>query len=138
MLEDSFTRNGLLTLGFHGSTVRPMEYNLRTVRLGDDVWEAVQAHAMSANELLRLALGMAARPIRKVSKKDAHVAALRASDPLAEVLERTNIEHGNMELPSGGSVALNPPVARPERVEKERSSDVYRARGIRPKGDKTR
>ncbi len=110
-----------------------MEYNLRTVRLGDDVWEAVQASEMSANELLRLALGMAPR---KVSKKQAHVAALKASDPVAELAERTDIEHGNMELPSGGSVALNPVPARPARLSG--GSDAYRARGIRPKGDKTR
>lgn len=52
---------------------------------------------------MRVAQGPVERP-RKRSKKDAHVEALKASDPMGA--ERGDIEHGNMELPRGGSVAV--------------------------------
>jgi hypothetical protein len=35
-----------------------MEYRSRSVRLGDDVWAAIQAHEKSANQILREALGL--------------------------------------------------------------------------------
>jgi hypothetical protein len=41
---------------------------------------------------------------RKLSKKAAHVEALRASDPMAD--ERPEIDYGNTELPNGGSVSV--------------------------------
>lgn len=35
-----------------------MEYRSRSVRLDDEVWVAIQRHELSANKLLRLALGL--------------------------------------------------------------------------------
>ena len=35
-----------------------MEYHSRSVRLGDDVWVALREHELSANQLLRGALGL--------------------------------------------------------------------------------
>lgn len=35
-----------------------MEYKKRSVRLDDECWEAVKAHEMSANRLLRMVLGL--------------------------------------------------------------------------------
>src|SRR5260370_1139534 len=51
-----------------------------------------------------ITFGPASLNTKKLSKRAAHVAALKASDPLS--VDRDDIEHGNMELPSGGSVAL--------------------------------
>lgn len=38
-----------------------MEYRSRSLRIADDVWEALQASEFSANQLLRSALGLTAR-----------------------------------------------------------------------------
>lgn len=35
-----------------------MEYRSRSVRLDDEVWAAIQKHELSANKLLRVALGL--------------------------------------------------------------------------------
>lgn len=52
-----------------------MEYRTRSVRLDDEVWAAVQKHELSANKLLRAALGLSATVIEQVAS---------ISDDLAE------------------------------------------------------
>lgn len=98
---------------------------LGSVRLDSDVWEALRAMDCSLNQYLRESFfGVGLTPAiekriaaqaqpRKLSKKAAHIAALKASDPVATVLERDDIEHGNMELPSSGSIATVDVVANP-------------------------
>jgi len=71
------------------------------------------------------------RPVRKLSKKSAHIAALKASDPLGA--DRDDIEHGNMELPSGGSVSVVG-AAIPMQRRPSGKPDAYQSRGMRPKG----
>lgn len=91
-----------------------MEYKSRSLRLAEDVWDALQAHELSANQLLREALGLPfarARNVgekamdkfdkenphiaarlksepRKQSKKEQVVAELAASDLTAQLVER--------------------------------------------------
>lgn len=89
-------------------------------------------HTLTAS----ITFGPASLNPKKPSKKAAHVAALKASDPLRA--DRDDIEYGNMELPSGGSVAFGglPVHGAPRR--RESTSDAYQARGMRQKGDEGR
>lgn len=120
---------------------------LHPVRLDSDVWEAVKAMSVSLNVYLRGALLDGASRPRKVSKRQSHIEALKASDPLAEIMERDDVEFGNMELPSSGSVAMldavGPTVASGHGkasqpvIPAPRKAQTY-SRGVRQKGDKTR
>jgi len=125
---------------------------LGSVRLDSDVWDAVRAMPESLNVFLRRELleGAFATPERlariaanvrprRRSKRDVHVAALRASDPLATIVGRDDIEHGNMELPSSGSIATSLDAVGPKVSEgRGKATTQHFVRGIRPKGDKTR
>jgi hypothetical protein len=84
---------------------------LGSVRLDSDVWEAVRKMPVSLNQYLRRALlempdalGAKFEQIKKKSRKAIHAEELKASDPMGA--ERDDIEFGNTEVPSGGSVAL--------------------------------
>ncbi len=66
----------------------------RTIRLDDDVWEALKAHPMSANKLLRAYLGLDGRAkvmesaVELVSDqlaREARVRQVSAKPPKAEV-----------------------------------------------------
>lgn len=91
-----------------------MEYRSRSLRLDDEVWEALQKLPISTNQFLRKLLtadGVFDSPVlgdlkpHKLSKKAAKVEALRASDPMAS--ERPEIDYGaHEEVPSGGSVSV--------------------------------
>jgi hypothetical protein len=106
---------------------------LGSVRLDSDVWDAVRGMSVSLNQYLRESLLRESVRPRKLSKKAAHVEALKASDPLGA--EREDIEHGNMELPSGGSVAIvgaATPVARRATVKSDAYHDRYRGPLLKP------
>jgi hypothetical protein len=109
-----------------------------SVRLDSDVWEAVRAMPESLNVYLRRGLLGGGLVSRKISKKQAQVDALRASDPLATIMEREDIEHGNMDLPSSGSIATLDAVSPVANSKTGKASvQVYQNR-MRQKGDKTR
>ncbi len=106
------------------------ELNSRSFRIEDEVWKAVQAHELSANQLLRRALGMP----WKQSKKAQAIEKIKASDPVGA--ERPDVQYGSDELPSGGSVlnAIAPPAG--SKTGKV-SIETWR-RPPRQKGDKSR
>lgn len=63
---------------------------------------------------------------RKQSKKAAAIEALRASDPMAG--ERSEIEYGSSELPSGGSVSVVGAAIPIARQRPSGKSDAYQDR----------
>lgn len=101
-----------------------MEYPIRSVRLDDEVWEAVKKLPKSLNKFLREVLSAGGvfepdvyspeteakiatnvRP-RRQSKKDRIVAELAASDLTAQSVGRDDIEYGSHEVaPRGQHVA---------------------------------
>src|SRR5882724_4380127 len=89
-----------------------MEYRSRSLRLDDEVWDAIQKLPISANQFLRRLLsadGAFESPIdieprpRKQSRKEKLLAELAALDPTGAA--REDVELGNFELPRGGSVS---------------------------------
>lgn len=118
---------------------------LGSVRLDSDIWEAVRAMPCSLNLYLRENLLGGGKPARKLTRKEKLIAELEAIDPVGAA--RSDVELGNFELPRGGSVSqgrqldATGPLAssgRGKATLETRKPDAYRARGIRPKGDKGR
>lgn len=88
-----------------------MEYRSRSLRLDDEVWDAIQKLPISANQFLRRLLSadsvfetaVDVRPRKKQTRRDRMLAELEAIDPVGAA--RDDVELGNFELPRGGSVS---------------------------------
>lgn len=125
-----------------------MEYRSRSLRLDDEVWDAIQKLPISANQFLRRLLSadgvfettvdVQPRP-RKQTRKEKLLDELAALDPVGA--EREDVELGSFELPRGGSVSQRGSL---DAVGSSASSGRGKAsvqtfhRTIREKGDKGR
>lgn len=125
-----------------------MEYRSRSLRLDDEVWDAIQRLPISANQFLRRllsadgvfesAVDMQPRP-RKQTRKEKLLAELAALDPVGA--EREDVELGNFELPRGGSVSRRSSldvVGPSASAGRGKASVQTFRREIRQKGDKGR
>lgn len=85
------------------------ELKSRSFRVEDEVWFAIQAHGLSANQLLRRALGMK----WKESKKAKVIRELAESDLTAQAVGRDDIQYGTAEEIPEASHVVN---AGPQRL----------------------
>lgn len=86
-----------------------MEYKSRSIRLSDEVWDALQKSELSANQILRNVLlgsggpieiespGQVPKVIKKLSKKEQAVRDRATGDIAAKLAERDNIDYSDVE-----------------------------------------
>jgi hypothetical protein len=118
-----------------------IEYFTKSVSLDSEVWEALGVNALSANQLLRVALGLdkSAEPSkRRLSRLERLVEARAASDLTAQAVGRDEIDYSDTEsVPMTHVTKVGAPVLRPTSGRKETNKSRFE-RGIREKGDKGR
>lgn len=88
-----------------------MEYRSRSFRIDDEVWAAIQKHELSANKLLRIALGLEEATLR-----------LHTGVPGVKVLPDDSYDGAQLD-------AIGP------ELSSGRGKATTQTRGIRQKGD---
>jgi len=105
------------------------EYFTKSISLDTEVWEALGVNPLSANQLLRVALGLDEQAVpskRRMSRLEREASLRAAGDLTARAVERTDVDYKELEAMPTTHI-----------VEDSRERERWR-REIRPKGDKSR
>jgi hypothetical protein len=118
---------------------------LRSIRVSQDVWEMVQGHEMSPNQLLRIALGleMNEETVRKVrqrreTRREQLARERAAADVTAQAVGRDDVDYSDTESTPTTNVASLDAVGVPLGGSRGKASVQTWRRGIREKGDSSR
>ena len=106
-----------------------MEYLSKTVVLDEEVWEGLKVNVLSANQLLRVALGLDKEAVpsrRRLSRLEREAQVRAATDLTAQAVGRQDVDYRDLEAMPTTHI-----------VEDSRERARWQ-RAIRPKGDKTR
>lgn len=108
-----------------------MAHRTRSIVLDDEVWAALGSNDLSANQLLRLQLGLDTeiKPRKgRLTRLEREIQAREAADVTARLVERNDVDYSDLETGPSTHIAT---------LGEKVFTEALR-RGPRQKGDKTR